>query len=124
MKRLDDREVFNLKSILVKDNDEAITIKVMRGYMGNGITNQSEFCAESTEEYSAEELLEREPVLIEGAEICALVNNVLYFRWKDAGGNLCTDTLEREEKGKIFKGKIIACDTVAATRVVLLLKSL
>ena len=56
-----------------------------------------------------------------GSEICALVNDVLYFRCKDHG-NMRIHTLDWTEGERLYRGDSVGYDTVSAEKVVLLLK--
>ena len=121
-KMLADEEIHSLKAILVRSNKQVVGIKIMHGYMGSGGTNQSSFCAESVAEYTAQELNGKAPIRVNKSEICALVNDVLYFRQKGSDGKMNTSTLDPREKEQLYSGDSIAYDTVSATKVVLLLK--
>ncbi len=119
--RITEEELCSLKTILVQSNERVIGIQIARGYMGSGGTNHSDFSTESTTTYTAEELNGKEPIPVNKSEICALVNDVLYFRCKN-NGELHTFTLDRETSEQLYSGDTIAYDTVCATKVMLLLK--
>lgn len=121
MKRLSNEEILSRKTILVKDNQRVVGVKIARGYWGMGGTNCSGFSTKSVTEYSAENLSGMEPIWIVGSEICALVNDVLYFRC-EADGEKRVYTLDHREESRMMVGDSIAYDTASAARVVLLLK--
>ena len=114
-------DIFQLEKILVKDNKHVVGVQIAHGYMGMGGSNRSDFEAESTKAYTIAQLSEKEPILVTGAEICAVVNDVLYFRRKEKSGKKQVYTLDYTEKERTLTGDCIAYDTVAVTNVVLLL---
>ena len=120
MRRLDENEVFALEKILVKDNKHVVGVRIAHGYMGVGGTNRSGFEAESIREYTIEQLSEREPFWVTGSEICAVVDDVLYFRHEDRDGSKRVYTLDCNQKSYMMLGDGVAYDTVSAVRVVLL----
>lgn len=113
-----DVEIDSLKTVLVESNERVVGIKITRGYMGCGGTNLSDFSAESTRVYTADELNGSEPIAVNKTEICALINDVLYFRCHNGDGT----TLDLKEKERTYRGESMAYDTVSATKVELLLK--
>ncbi len=122
MSRLSDREVIELKKFLAEDNDHVVGVKILSGHMGLGGTNRSGFSATSEREYIIQQLSDSEPIWVMKSEICALVNDVLYFRCDGENGEKRVYTLGDKETGFIMVGEGIAYDTAAAVRVTLLLK--
>lgn len=120
--KLPDEEILSLKTILVKDNKRVSGIRIERGHTGLGGTNRSGFSATSEREYTIQQLSGREPIWVMKSEICALVNDVLYFRCDDGDGNKRVYTSNHREEGRMMAGEGIAYDTASAARVVLLLK--
>lgn len=116
--KLSDEEIHSLNTILVRDNDRVVGIKITSGYIGIGGTNQSGFSAESEHIYRAEELSKRKPIDVNGAKICGLVNDLLYLSCKEGG----THTLDRHNKERLYIGDCIGYDTATATKVILLFK--
>ena len=122
IEKLPDEEILSRKTILVKDNKRVSGIQIERGHMGLGGTNRSGFSATSEREYTAQQLSGSEPIWVMKSEICALVNDVLYFRCDDGDGKKRVYTLDHREEGRMMVGEGIAYDTASAARVVLLLK--
>ena len=54
--------------------------------------------------------------------MCALVNDVLYFRYKDSDGNMRAYTLDYRKRKTLIRGGEVAYDTIAATEVYLIMK--
>lgn len=121
MRQLSDCEVLKLRKFMAEDNDKVVGVKILRGYMGVGGSNSSGFQLVRVQEYPIEQLNEREPIWVVGSEICALVNDVLYFRC-EADGEKRVYTLDHREETRMMVGDSIAYDTASAARVVLILK--
>ena len=54
--------------------------------------------------------------------MCALVNDVLYFRYKDSDGNMHAYNLDYRKRTTLIRGDEVAYDTIAATEVYLIMK--
>lgn len=122
IEKLPDEEILSLKTILVKDNKRVSGITIERGHMGLGGSNRSGFSSTSEREYTIQQLSGSEPIWVMKSEICALVNDVLYFRCDDEDGKKRVYTMDYREEKRTMAGDSIAYDTVSAARVVLLLK--
>ena len=121
---LPEEEVLTLEKFLVKENHRVEGVSIVPGSMGIGGSNTSGFSADAGEgqRYTAEELSGKEPIRVGNYELCALVGDVLYFRYKDQEGKMRTFTLNHRKKSYHVRGDGIAYDTVFATKVSLLLK--
>lgn len=106
----------------MKDNKRVSGIRIERGHMGLGGSNRSGFCSTSEREYTIQQLSGSEPIWVMKSEICALVNDMLYFRCDDEDGKKRVYTLDYREQTCMMVGDSIAYDTASAARVVLLLK--
>lgn len=117
-------EVLALEKFLVKDNKRVIGVRIMPGYMGIGGSNTSGFSADSEKEryYTLEQLSACGCIWVEGVAICALVNDVLHFRYTTSKGEKGMYTLDYRERDYIIRGDGIAYDTISATEVILILK--
>lgn len=121
---LPDEEILSLKTILVKDNKHVDGVEIEGGCMGVGGSNCSGFreYIGQGHRYSLDELNGREPIRVSKSEICALVNDVLYFRCEEENGKKRVYTMNFREKEIMMSGDSIAYDTVSATRVSFLRK--
>ncbi|MBE6778293.1 MAG: hypothetical protein E7541_02795 [Ruminococcaceae bacterium] len=119
--KIPDDKMAQLQQILVKDNACVVGLKISHGYQGVGGSNSSGFQSESCQEYTVEQLEGMAPIRVLGTEICALVNDVLYFR-REAAGQMQVHTIACNEGGYTVMGDSIGYDTVIAVRVDLLLK--
>lgn len=119
MNRLSDEEILSLKTFLVKDNPQVTGIKILRGYRGIGGSNRSGFQTTEIEEYPLGQLSDGATIRVVGSEICALVNDVLYFRC-NADGKMTVYTQDLTDASRSYCGESIAYDTVSAARVILL----
>ena len=121
---LPEEEVVFLDKILVRDNKRVESVRFFPGYCGVGGSNTSGFSTDwdSAYEYTSEELDGRSPLWIHGEEVCALVNDVLYFRYKGRDGNMHAYTLDYRERTTLIRGDGVAYDTIAATEVYLIMK--
>lgn len=121
---LPDEEILSLKTILVKDNKRVVGVEIVGGCMGMGGSNRSGFRENISQwhQYPLDALSGREPIRVRESEICALVNDVLYFRCEDKNGKKRVYTMNFREKEITMSGDSIAYDTVSATRVSLILK--
>lgn len=92
--------------------------------MGVGGSNRSGFRENISQwhQYPLDALSGREPIRVRKSEICALVNDVLYFRCEDENGQKRVYTMNFRNKEITMSGDSIAYDTVSATRVSLILK--
>jgi len=117
-------EILALDKFLVRDNKRVVGVRIIPGYMGIGGSNTSGFSSndEKIRDYSLESLSTHDFIWAEGIAICALVNDVLHFRYTRSDGEVRTYTLDYRERDHIIRGDGIAYDTITATEVVLLLK--
>ena len=121
---LPEEEVLPLEVISVKENRRVIGVRIEPGSCGVGGSNTSDFSADSEGAYgyTLEELDGRRPLRVENAELCALVGDVLYLRFKGREGTRKVLTLDSREEATVIRGAEIAYDTVSATRISLLLR--
>lgn len=119
--KIPDEKISQLQKILVKDNECVAGLKIFHGYKGIGGSNSSGFQCESCQEYTLEQLEEMTPIRVPGSEICALVNDVLYFRCT-TDGQIRVHTIDHREESCTIMGDSIGYDTFLAVRVALLLK--
>ncbi len=121
---LPEEEIVPLDKILVRDNKRVKSVRFFPGYCGVGGSNTSGFSSDWDRkyEYTPEELDGRSPLWIHGREVCALVNDVLYFRYKGSDGNMHAYTLDYRERNTLIRGDEVAYDTIAATEVYLIMK--
>ena len=117
--KLPDEEILSLKAILVKDNKQIVGVRIAYGYMGVGGSNRSGFQETHCYEYTIEQLDGMEPFRVMNSQICALVNDTLYLRYKD-DNEMKVYTIN--STGRTMTGDSVAYDTVAAVRISLLLK--
>ena len=117
--KLPDEEILSLKAILVKDNKQVVGVRIARGYMGVGGSNRSGFQEAHCYEYTIEQLDGMEPFRVMNSQICALVNDTLYLRYKD-DNEMKVYTIDFT--GRTMTGDSVAYDTVTAVRISLLLK--
>ena len=117
--KLPDEEVLSLKAILVKDNKRVVGVRITYGYMGAGGSNRSGFQERDCDIYTIEQLDGMEPFRVMNSQICALVNDTLYLRYKD-DNEMKVYTIN--SPGRTMTGDSVAYDTVSAVRVSLLLK--
>lgn len=120
---LPEEQILSRKTILVKNNKRVVGVRILRGSRGIGGSNTSGFCADRGITYTPEELSEHAPIWVEGAEICALANDVLHLRYQNKDGEQRVFTLDYRKRSYTSIGEGIAYDTVSATKVILLLKS-
>jgi len=114
---LTDEEILALKTILVKDNERVSGIEIMRGYMGIGGSNRSDFEITGIATYTLDQLNGAEPIRVGRSEICAVVNDVLYCRSEEENGKKRVYTMNFREKEITMSGDSIAYDTVSAAKV-------
>jgi len=114
---LTDEEILALKTILVKDNERVSGIEIMRGYMGIGGSNRSDFEITGIATYTLYQLNGAEPIRVGRSEICAVVNDVLYCRSEEENGKKRVYTMNFREKEITMSGDSIAYDTVSAAKV-------
>ena len=117
--KLPDVEILSLKTILVKDNKQVVGVRIARGYMGVGGSNRSGFQETHCYEYTIEQLAGMEPFGVMNSQVCALVNDMLYLRYKDDDG---MKVYTIDYSGRTMTGDSVAYDTVTAARISLLLK--
>ena len=112
-------EICALDKILVKDNKYIGSITVIPGYYGIGGSNRSGFQGDwdSAVEYTAEALDGSEPIRVMGWEICALINDVLYLRYKKDDGEVNVVSVDRRKGEQIYLGDEVAYDTMYAKKV-------
>lgn len=114
-------EIIPLENIRVENNKRVVGVKLIRGCRGIGGSNTSGFSAfDSARVYTREQLDGHEIIYVEGTAMCALIGDVLYFRYTDRNGEKNIFTLNYREREYTAIGDGIAYDTVAATKVVLL----
>lgn len=118
MKGLEKEEILELQRILVQGNERVVGVRIAHGYMGVGGSNSSGFQETHCYEYTVEQFDGMEPFRIMGSEICALVNDMLYVRYKD-GNEMKVYTIDYY--GCTMTGDSVAYDTVTAVRIRLLL---
>lgn len=121
---LPEEEIVPLDKILVRDNKRVKSVRFLPGYCGVGGSNTSDFSSDFDRkyEYTPEELDGNSPLWIHGIEVCALVNDVLYFRYKGRDGNMHAYTLDYRKRTTLIRGDEVAYDTIAATEVYLIMK--
>ena len=68
------------------------------------------------------ELGAKKPFRVEDDVLCALVNDVLYIRYRKRDGEMRVYPLDHRKRSLVTSGDEIAYDTVSATRITLLLK--
>ena len=121
---LPEEEIVPLDKILVRDNKRVKSVRFLPGYCGVGGSNTSDFSSDFDRkyEYTPEELDGKSPLWIHGIEVCALVNDVLYFRYKGSDGNMHAYTLDYRKRNTLIRGDEVAYDTIAATEVYLIMK--
>ena len=119
-----DEEILSLDAFLVKDNDRVVGVRFEPGSSGIGGSNSSGFSADRGKEYeyTVEELCEKKPFRIEDDVLCALVNDVLYLRYRNRDGDMRVYALDHRKRSLVTTGDGIAYDTVSATRITLILK--
>ena len=119
LERVPDEEILALERFLVRDNKRVEAVRILPGYMGIGGSNTSGFSSDSEQarDYPLDYLENSGFVWAQGYSLRALIGDVLYF---------CRDgkvyTLNYREQETLFRGEGIAYDTIAATKVVLILK--
>ena len=121
---LPDDEILSLDTIFVKGNDRVVGVRFEPGSSGIGGSNSSGFSADSGKEYeyTVDELGTKKPFCIEEDVLCALVNDVLYLRYRNRNGDMRVYTLDYRKRSLVTTGDSIAYDTVSATRITLILK--
>lgn len=121
---LPDEEVLALEECLVRDNKRVIGVRIIPGSRGIGDSNAWEFIGEGEKIafYDLKALSKCGPINIEGYEACALVNDVLHFRYAKSNGEKSVFTIDYREQAYTLNGQKIAPDTISATRVILILK--
>ena len=121
---LPEQEIASLENFFVKDNNRVIGVRFEPGFSGIGGSNSSGFSADREKkfEYTAAELCGKKPFRIEKDELCALVNDVLYLRYRNRDGDMRVYVLDYRKRSLVTFGDGIAYDTVSATRITLLLK--
>ena len=121
---LPDDEILSLDTFLVKGNDRVVGVRFEPGSSGIGGSNSSGFSADSGKEYeyTVDELGTKKPFCIEEDVLCALVNDVLYLRYRNRNGDMRVYTLDYRKRSLVTTGDSIAYDTVSATRITLILK--
>lgn len=110
MRTLSDNEVLALESILVEDNEKIVGILVEYGTTGVGGCNTSGFSADTSNNFELENLAGKEPLQIKGVKLCAVVNDVMYFR--NDNGKVFPHNYDQTFK---LMGKGIAYDTYECT---------
>ncbi len=115
-------EIVPLEKIRVENNKRVVGVKLIRGCRGKGGSYTSGFSAfDGARVYTREQLDGHEIIYVEGTAMCALIGDVLYFRYTDRNGEKNIFTLNYREREYTAIGDGIAYDTVEATKVVLLL---
>ena len=117
--RLTDFEVFMLQKILVKNNKSFNGVRIETGTMGTGGSNTSGFSADTTIEYSLEELDGAPRIKIYEDYISAIVNDVLYAKYGESLLEYVW-TLNCRRPSTILKGRMVDFDTVSATRITMI----
>lgn len=122
---LPEEEVVSLDKLLVRDNKRVTSVRFFPGYCGIGGSNTSGFSEDWDRmyEYTTDALDGKSPLWIHGEEVCALVNDVLYFRYKGSDGNMHMNTLDYRKRNTIIRGGEVAYDTISATEVYLIVNS-
>lgn len=106
---LTNEEVLALDKILVKDNRLIVALHFESGYYGRGGSNNSSFTEEINTTKTLDELTGQPLLKIFGVQICAVVNDVVYYTWENRANG---EVLSFDAKGRYTDECGIAYDTM------------